>query len=320
MSAASPAFSLARHGLVFTPPSGHALWASHAQAPTVLPLDEATWRVFLAGRDGHNVSRIFAVDLDPASLTVRHVHPDPVLDVGAPGAFDAHGIGPGTALWVDGRVRLYFMGLQRQADIPYRPNLGVAESTDGGLTFTRVTPEPLLSPSPALPLGAALPTVLREGDGWLMWFSHFTEWADVDGKAEPVYDLACATSPDGLAWTHHPDVSIPLADDDEGGLVRPALRRTEDGWLMLFSARAKRDFRTLDGARYRLVAATSPDGRAFTRRPGPTLTPPPGADDWDGQMQAYPAFAEHGGRTVLLYNGNAFGTGGFGAGILTGTP
>ena len=319
MSAASPAFSLARHGLVFTPPSGHPLWVSHAQAPTVLSLDETTWRIFLAGRDGHNVSRVFAVDVDPASLTVRHVHPDPVLDVGAPGAFDAHGIGPGTALWVDGRVRLYFMGLHRQADVPYRPNLGVAESTDGGLTFTRMSPEPLLPPSPALPLGAALPTVLRDETGWLMWFSHFTEWADVDGKPEPVYDLLYASSVDGLDWQVHPDANVPLASRDEGGLVRAAVHRTAEGWLMLFTARGRAHFREDAEQRYRLIAATSADGLNFTRMGAIGLDPVPAAGDWDGEMQAYPQIVPDGERTLVLYNGNGFGRDGFGYALLTGT-
>ncbi|RAH96571.1 hypothetical protein DLJ53_32195 [Acuticoccus sediminis] len=327
MPAPPPSWSLVRSAgrPVLAPPAGNPLWASHAQAPTVLPLGDGTWRVFLAGRDRHNVSRIFAADVDPKDMRAGAVGAGPVLDVGAPGSFDEHGIGPGTAVRDGERVLLYYMGLGRRADVPYRPGIGLAESRDGGASFTRVGDGPLIEPSPHVPLGAALPTVFRSdavpGCAWGMWFSRFTEWALVEGKPEPVYDLLYAASPDGLAWTVVPDAGVPLESGDEGGLVRAAVRRTGGGWLMLFAARGREGFREDAAARYRLVAATSADGLRFTRRPGAlALSPPPAAGDWDGEMQAYPQIVEDGGRTLVLYNGNGFGRLGFGVAELVGGP
>ena len=150
-----------------------------------------------------------------------------------------------------------------------------------------------------------------------MWFSRFTEWACVEGKPEPVYDLLYAASPDGIAWTIEPSATVPLAGGEEGGLVRAAVHRTPAGWLMLFAARGREGFREDAAARYRLVAATSPDGLHFTRgAEPPVLTPPPEPGAWDHDMQAYPQIVTHAGRTLVLYNGNGFGRDGFGAALL----
>ena len=324
-------------GFILIPPTDNPLWISHAQAPTMLPLDprqdtaegaqkeeeeRAVWRIFLAGRDRHNTSRIFAADVHPDDMSLATLHPDPVLDVGAPGAFDEHGIGPGTAIAVGGRIFLYYMGLSRKSDVPYRPNVGVAISEDGGRSFEKFG-GPLLGPSPHLPLGAGLPTVFATdatpGRPFGMWFSRFTEWAMIEGKPEPVYDLLYASSVDGLDWQVHPDANVPLASRDEGGLVRAAVHRTAEGWLMLFTARGRAHFREDAEQRYRLIAATSADGLNFTRTGAIGLDPVPAAGDWDGEMQAYPQIVPDGERTLVLYNGNGFGRDGFGYALLTGT-
>lgn len=273
--------------------------------------------VYFGGRDAANQSRLFVAELDPARLEIRTVHQAPALDIGAPGAFDESGVGPGTAIDMGDKIRLYYPGIRLRDDVPYEICIGVAESTDGGKTFQRLQTEPVLCTNPKSPLGATSPTVYRTEDGWEMYYSSFFEWRDVDGKLEPIYDIHRATSPDGFTWTPDDVPTLGLADQSEGGLARAQILQSSSGHLMIATGRGWRDFRGAQAGAYRLIFARSEDGVTWTRdQTAVTIEEPSHAPHWASEMRCYPWIVSDEDRILVFFNGNNFGRDGFGVGEL----
>lgn len=309
---------LERGELVLGPPADHPKWRTHAQGPTVLPLEPGLVRIYFAGRDGYNMSRVYAADITLPDMRVVDLLDEPLLDVGVQGAFDMHGVGPGSVLRDGERVLLYYSGVAQRQDVPYHCGIGLAVSEDGGRSFRRVREEPIVGPAPDRPIGGSTASVVRIGDTWAMWFSNYLEFRLVEGKPEPIYDLMGATSRDGLEWTIAPQLRIPLEGGDEGGLTRAALFEGRKGWHMLLSTRGWRDFRAGRENSYHLCTATALDGLHFTREPaGVTFERAPREGDWDFEMQAYPSIVRDGDRWYVFYNGNGFGRDGFGYAVLS---
>ncbi|MGV6849146.1 MAG: hypothetical protein ACWA5A_12295 [Marinibacterium sp.] len=309
---ASP-YTLTDRRKLFDPPKGDPRWVSHAQGPTVLKVDDKTWRVYVAGRDANNQSRIFFVDLDPDTLSVTATATEPALDLGPDGTFDRFGVGPGWAVRTGDRILMYYTGAGPALGAPYLSAIGLAESRDGGRTFQRLGSAPVLGASRADPFGVATPTVFRRGGSWIMWYSSFREWRDVDGRPEPIYDIRSARSVDGESWTADDALVLGFADETEGGLVRAQPVGSGEDQFLLACARGWRDFRQGENKSYRFVFARENDDTGWTRTPDICAwDPAPGPSDWDGGMQSYPWLVEDAGRQIVFYNGNDFGRSGFG--------
>lgn len=303
--------------MLLRPPANHPQWKSHAQAPTVLQLSHDRWIVFFSGRDGDNRSRVYAAELDPADLSVRCVYPDAVLGLGGRGMFDEHGVGPGTAITKGDRIRLYYTGGRSNRDGTHVNGIGLAESVDGGRTFRRLQQTPVLGAGADCPWGATTPTVLLEGQTWVMWYSSFWAWRDVNGRPEPIYDIHQAFSDDGLNWRTSQKAALSFASDDEGGLIRPQVLRHAEHRLLIMASRGWRDFRKSGPNAYRLVYARSTDGVTWTRDPEAiAIDPEDTLDNWDSEMRCYPFLINDGRRLFLFYNGNDFGRHGLGVGEL----
>lgn len=303
----------ARRGLVVAPPFGHPSWATHAQAPTVLPLAADCWRVFVGGRDAGNCSRIFCVDLDPRDdFRVVRVHAEVVLDCGEPGAFDVHGVAPAAVLPVGEQIWLYYSGIAQRRDVPYQIAVGLAVSDDGGRTFRRACRGPVMAPGPHDPYFVSAPSVWREDGRFRAVYCSATHWRQHDSQWESFYILRTMASPDGVHWSADADPALDLAPG-EAGLGRPCVLPGPDGLRMWFSHRGVERFRCADGDAYRLQRAVCADGRSWQRDASDLAwSPPPGPGDWDSWMQAYPCVLPWRDGLVMFYNGNDFGRGGFG--------
>ena len=310
---AAPAARWKRQGLLVKPPQGHPRWATHAQAPTVLPLSPRCWRVYFGGRDGANCSRIFYADLDPGNdFRVLHVHEQPLLECGEPGQFDVHGMGPATVLRVGDQVWLYYSGIAQRRDVPYQIAVGLAISDDEGRSFRRAAPGPVMSAGRHDPCFVSTPCVWREGDRFRAVYMSATRWIRVGTGWECCYDLRCAESRNGMDWTLRPDAAIGLVGD-EAGLARPWIIADNSALRMWFCHRGLQRFREAGGETYRMQAAYSQDGLAWQRDEADLCwSNPPAPGDWDGWMQAYPCVLPMGDELVMFYNGNDFGRGGFG--------
>jgi hypothetical protein len=300
-----------REGLLVPVKAGHPWWRSHAQLPTILQLSDRLWRVYFAARDGDNRSRILAVDLDPGdNMRVLVEHFEPLLDLGPPGAFDHAGVGPATAIVVNGEVRLYYGGLIVRRDVSGQVMIGLAVSDDG-LRFRRAFAGPVHGVGPFDPYFTSPPIVLRTVDGYRMWYAGGTQWRKVNDNLELYYEIRTTRSSDGMAWDLRSETAVAL-QPEQAGLGRPWITETSGGRRLWVSRRGEAYRGPGEGA-YQLVSFAADNSGAFSESAEPVqFENPPGTGDFDSWMQAYACIVPYGRDLVMLYNGNDFGREGVG--------
>jgi hypothetical protein len=260
-------------------------------------------RVYWSGRDGQGRARIafFEADLrEPGKVLA--VSDRPVVDLGELGAFDDSGVTTSCLVSHEGRKFLYYTGWSLGVTVPFYLSIGVAVSDDGGETFQRPSPAPILSRNPADPFLTASPWVLVEHGLWRMWYVSGTSWRAGPSKPQHSYHIQYAESDDGLRWRSEGRVCITYAAPDEHAFARPCVVREGDRYRMWYSVR---------GTRYRVGYAESADGITWDRRDheaGIDVS----AEGWDSEMVCYPCVFPRDGGWLMLYNGNDYGRTGIG--------
>jgi hypothetical protein len=272
------------------------------------------WRVYFAARNDDNQSHIVYADFDPGDdMRLLRLATEPLLELGAPGNFDSAGMGPSAALFVGARVFLYYVGFSLRRDVPHQQAIGLAISEDGGTTFRRAAPGPVLSTGPFDPFFTSMPHVAWRNGAFEMHYMSGTAWPRYGDRFDPHYLIKRAHSTDGLRWTTDPGVAIGFADTAETALARPWVIRRDDGYHMWFCRRGSRDGVGRSADPYRLGYARSSDGLAWSRADDLLrLENPPRSGEWDAAMQAYPCVMPRDGELFLFYNGDGFGQTGFG--------
>jgi hypothetical protein len=309
MAPAMPAWH--RQGLVVAVKEGHPWWVSHAQAPTILPLSDRLWRIYFAAREKTNRAHIVAVDVDPGdAMRVVAEHLDPLLEAGPPGTFDHEGIGPATALAVDGRVLLYYTGVTVRRDVRSQLAVGVAASADG-LAFTKLFAGPIRSAGPFEPYFVSTPCVRPVPGGFRMWHASGTAWQPANGVLEPCYDIKTTRSDDGLFWEPRTETAVAV-ESHQQAVTRPWIAAAGGVPRMWYSRRGVA-FRMPGPDAYRLMSDTvGPDGIAQGAAAPVAFINPPQPGDFDDWMQAYACIVPFGDDLIMVYNGNDFGRAGFG--------
>jgi hypothetical protein len=311
-----------KRGLLFDPlryplPDG---CTEFAQSPQALVCDDFV-RIYFStrrrDRDGQFVSHVAFVDMDRRLERVREVAATSVIAQGALGCFDEHGIFPFNVVRHGAAIYAFTCGWSRRRSVPVATAIGLAISHDEGRTFQRVGPGPVMAATPREPFLVGDPFVLRRDGLWHMWYIYGTRWMDRPGEPGParVYKIACASSVDGIHWERsgEPIVADAIGADECQAL--PTVFECDGLWHMYFCYRHATDFRTNRERGYRLGYAWSPDGRRWTREDhaaGIGVS----AEGWDSEMLCYPHVFRCDDRTYLLYNGNAFGRGGFGVAVM----
>jgi hypothetical protein len=305
---------LRRERRLLVPPEAHPWWRSHAQCPTVLELDDSLWRVYFAARNASNQSHIVYADFDPRHDMRRlRLETEPLLGLGAPGTFDSAGMGPSAALFVGARVFLYYVGFSPRRDVPHQLAIGLAISEDGGISFSRAAPGPVLSTGPFDPFFASMPHVMYSDGVFAMHYMSGIAWRRHGDRFDPLYLIKRAVSSDGIRWTTDNSIAVGFADAAETALARPWVIHRNDGHHMWFCRRGARDSEGRVEDPYRLGYARSRDGLTWTRADDLLrFANPPRSGDWDIAMQAYPCVVPRGDELFLFYNGDGFGQTGFG--------
>lgn len=304
-------------------PSGEPPWAqTHATLPIVQPVGSDCWWVYVGCRNAQGKNQIARLALDPRALpsappTVRGIDPAPVVSLGEPGTFDDSGVMPSWLVEDGDTLRLYYIGWNVAAPVPYRVSIGLAISHDRGVSFQRYSAGPLIDRSVQEPFFVTTPCVRKEGNCWRMWYASCTGWSEIAGRWEPAYHVKYAESGDGLDWKL---TGISCLDAGPGfAVARPCVFPRGDRYSMIYSYRSLAGYRTERDAAYRLGYAESSDGIRWDR-----------ADDfvgidrsatcWDSEMTEYGWLQTWGAETYLLYNGNGFGRSGFGIARLAAAP
>jgi hypothetical protein len=293
-------------GLLFTANGQHSWMRTHASNPTAEVLDDGHVRVYFSTRDEKNRSHIaaavFSLGAQPQLLDLYGA---PLLAPGAAGAFDDSGTSMGCLVQTPDGLWLYYLGWNLGVTVPWRNAIGLAVSRDGGRSFTRHSPAPVMDRHAVDPFSLSYPWILRDGPRWRMWYGSNLRWGGTERDMDHV--LKCAESTDGLNWQRGGRPIMPLSGSDEYAQARPCVLRDRDAFRAWFACR---------GERYRLGYAESDDGVAW-RRDDPAGTLGAGSPgEWDGEMVTYPCVFDAAGRRYLLYNGNGYGRTGFGLAVL----
>jgi predicted GH43/DUF377 family glycosyl hydrolase len=297
-------------GLVYVADGERPWQLSHAYCPTPFRLDEQRIRVFCAFLDADMVGRVGYVDVAASDPTkVLAVSEQPVLDIGAAGTFDDHGVVPMTAVSdASGALRLYYTGFELGTRVRYFMFTGLAESTDAGESFARVSQVPVLDRSDSELYVRTAANVRPDGDQWRMWYIGGSQWIGSGSAAKPSYVLHHSRSGDGVEWPRAGARVMELAEDgDEFGFGRPCVLEDSTGMRMWYS------IRTLSKG-YRIGYAVSQDGLQWERRDqeaGITVSP----SGWDSEMVGMTAVFENEHGMFMFYNGNDYGRTGFGVAI-----
>lgn len=290
-------------------PDGSRPWArSHAMVPTPLELGDGRVRIYFAATDGDMVGRVGFVEIDSSDPTrILREADRPVLDIGAPGAFDDNGVVPACIHRVGDQIWLYYIGFQLGVQVRYFMFTGLAISLDGGLSFQRHQEVPVLDRISGETLVRTAPFVLREGGLYRLWYIGGDRFIDVDGKALPSYSIRYLESQDGKVWQGPSREILSPGSDDEFGFGRPWVVADGGMYRMWYSIRTR-------SKGYRLGYAESPDGIAWTRlddQVGLDVS----ASGWDSEMIGYGALIPRDDGIAMAYNGNDYGRTGFGLAI-----
>jgi hypothetical protein len=292
-------------GLVVSPAVDDPLRQTHAILPTPISLNGAP-RVYFGSCDGDMRGRIFYADLDRDDPTrVRRISAAPVLDVGQPGAFDADGVNPSTIVESGNVLYMFYVGYERRPDVPYTLLTGLAVSDDGGESFHRISTEPLLAPAGEERYVRTAAYVTSDDARWRMWYIGGGDWIHDGTKQLPIYSLRHLASDELSKWTGEGEILLaPDLADGVIGFGRP--------WVTAFGAAHEMLISVRRTTGYRLVSGRSGDGLRWSLG-GEVL--PTGPERWDSEMVCYGATLVSGGDRYLVYNGNRFGSTGFGIAI-----
>jgi predicted GH43/DUF377 family glycosyl hydrolase len=230
-----------------------------------------------------------------------------LLDIGTEGTFDDGGVCPLQFLQHENENWLYYLGVQRTTDVPYRYFAGVAkEQADG--SFHRFQANPVLLPTEKEPDIRSAVSILQDGEKLRMWYVGAFDWIDLNGKNVPTYRIHHAVSTDGLNWEVDQHDCIQFQNEDEFGFGRPWVMKTDFGFEMFYSVRTM-------SVGYRLGYETSADGYTWERKDS-ELNFSVGSEDWENDSVCYPSVVDVNGKRFLFYNGNQNGKTGFGVAVL----
>jgi predicted GH43/DUF377 family glycosyl hydrolase len=286
---------------------------THAAVPTADWIGDDLFRVYFGCRDSQNRARVGFVEIDITNpKNILRISDRPLVDLGELGTFDDSGVLMSWITNVDGRKYLYYTGWNLGVTVSFRNNIGLAISDDGGDSFVRYSPAPIVDRSRYDPSFAANPCVIYDEGLWRMYYLSCFKWERVNGKPKHYYHLKYAESQNGIDWKREGIVSIEFRSDVEYAISRPSALRDNGIYKMWYSYRASEH-----GPTYRIGYAESSDGVAWQRKDDQVAidVSPSG---WDSEMIEYPHVFDHKGVRYMLYNGNEYGKTGFGLAVWSG--
>lgn len=316
-------FQWRKLGRVFVPQSvsGRRWLSDFAQAPATL-IFEGFVRVYFSCRPppdkyGQYVSYCAFVDLDRQNLfKILRVSEQPILTLGELGEFDEFGTYPVSVIRHGTEVRAYYGGWTRCESVPFNVAIGAAISHDEGTTFVKLGNGPVLPYTPEEPFIMSGPKIRRYGETWHLWYIAGRKWKRVNGRAEPVYKIRMASSPDGIYWEKANKDLIESRIEEDEAQASPDVYFANGKYHMFFCYRYSSHYRGKERG-YRIGYASSTNLVDWTRddaRAGINVSD----EGWDSEMVSYPHVFELDGKVYLTYLGNQVGRNGFGLAVLDG--
>lgn len=287
-----------------------------AQAPATLVLDEVV-RVYFSCRperdqSGQYVSYSAYVDFDRHDLTkVVEVSQSPILPLGNRGEFDEFGTYPVSVISENGCIRAYYGGWTRCVSTPYTVAIGSATSLDGGKTFTRDGPGPIISQTLDEAYVLSGPKIRHINGSKLLFYVAGIGWKVHKNRPESIYRIRVAHANDEMNWERTAHDIIETKLDMDECQASPDVIYVNGKYHMFFCYKHGVDFRRNSERGYRIGYAYSEDLLNWVRRDDLA-----GIDvsdvGWDSESIAYPHVFELDGNYYMYYLGNEIGRYGFG--------
>jgi predicted GH43/DUF377 family glycosyl hydrolase len=290
-----------------------------AQSPQTLMFDDFV-RIYFSTRQkdksGKYLSHISFVDMDKGFQKVLGVSADTVIELGALGCYDEHGIFPLNIYRDNDRILGYIGGWSRRVSVSVETSIGLAISYDNGQTFKRIGDGPVLTSSVNEPFLVGDPFVMKYGSTYHMWYIYGLRWINHPDEAHPqrVYKIGHATSENGISWHKTGRQIIADSLDADECQALPTVIRHNGKYHMYFCFRQAAGFRKNRNNAYRIGYAHSDDLINWIRDDKNTGIEVSN-DDWDSDMLCYPHVFHCDDKLFMLYNGNEFGRFGFGLAI-----
>lgn len=315
-----------KQGLLFDPTliADRPDWmVSFAQAPNVIIFGDFV-RVFFCCRPAPDANMQFVsycafVDLARNDLfKICGMSNQPVLKLGGLGAFDEFGTYPVSVIRDGADLVAVYGGWSRCESVPFNISLGLARSTDDGVSFKKLGTGPVLSHSPDEPFVVTSPKVRKYGDTWYLAYTAGRRWIEgEDGRREMIYKLRMATSMDGVNWTKQNTDMVESKLGDDEAQACPDIFFANGKYHLFFCYREGLDFRDNRTRSYRIGYARSADLVSWERDDS-RIDLDISETGWDSQMVAYPTVFELDGSVYMIYAGNGNGQTGFGLAKLEG--
>ena len=270
-------------------------------------LPDGRLRALVSGRDTENRSRIGEVFFDANTFEVLEIAHNPLITLGERGVFDFNGTSYPWMVRENDTEYLYYTGWTIGAHTPFINDPGLAIRTAGQPAFQKVSRAGIFPRTDEEPFGTGSMCVLKEADGWKMYYTTFTHWGKDENDHPHYYHVRYASSNDGLHWDRAGKVCIDY-DTGSGEYVtaRPCVVSYKGLYLMWYSYR---------GDYYRIGFAVSTDGINWNRHThalGLDVSPA----GWDSEMVSYGFVYPRDGQLYMLYSGNGFGRSGLGAAVM----
>lgn len=271
------------------------------------PLPDGRLRALVSGRDVHNRSRIGEVFFDANTLEVLEIATNPLIKLGERGMFDFNGTSYPWMVRDSDTEYLYYTGWTIGAHTPFINDPGLAIKQTGNSEFRKVSRAGIFPRTDDEPFGTGSMCVVKETDGWKMYYTTFTHWGKDENDHPHYYHIRYASSKDGLHWDRSGKVCIDY-DTANGEYVtaRPCVLKYKGLYLMWYSYR---------GDYYRIGFAVSADGINWNRHTqvlGMDVSP----TGWDSEMVSYGFVYQYKEQLYMLYSGNGFGRSGLGAAVM----
>lgn len=303
-------FNWKKKGLLFQPLiSGF----SHGSHPCIIHKKGNDFVAAFTCRDAENRSHIFlsGANVSDGKITLTG-QPKLALSPGEPGYFDCDGVISGCFVAHRGNYYLYFVGWQNLPEGLWLCDTGRAIIDVENMEAKKEYLGPVLGRDKTNPLFAAATAfyINNDDDRWHAWFNSGIHWKKTAEGWSHRYGFHHAESKDGIDWICETEMCIPFADEYEYAFGRPSVVHWDNLFHMWFAHRATKDIAT-----YRIGFASSKDGINWDRNDA-VAGIDVSSEGWDSEMICYPSVIAHKGQKYMLYNGNGYGSTGFGYAVL----
>ena len=295
-------FEWRKMGIIFDARGNHTLANTHTMVPCPMRMSDRI-RLYYTSCCEKGVGRPFFVDLDITDLTkVIGCSDGPVMDIGNAGTFDENGVICCSLVRLNNKkILMYYAGFELGTKIRYRLLSGLAQSLDGGFSFSRVKDTPILERSDTELYFRGGPFALKTSKSFEMWYAAGSRWLSVAGRQMPQYDIRKISSKNGIDWPKMGKIQIPIVSKDDFAFGRPAVVEVRDNSYWMFFSVRKRSINE-----YRLGFAHSRDKINWERNDELLNLDVSSLDfETDAIMYATPLLL--GEEFYLFYNGSKFG-------------